>query len=142
MTPMSQRSKLYWAFKIGGVFVSCLLPVWTICEKFPVWKAEHGVDHSVGVCSILILSVLIIVFRKAVFQFLADRLKINHAPPITIWIVLLIVCYVMLFIANFLRDLTTILWMGCIGCAVGTFLTFIAENRFGKKEHNDGRHGQ
>ena len=132
------RNKIYWLFKWGGVLISCLLPVWAICEKFPIWKTLHGVGHSVGVGAILILIVVAMVFKKSVFRFFEERLKLKHAPPLFVWIVGLIICYVLIFISNFLRDLTTVFWMGLIGCAIGTLMTFIGENFFVKKEEKDG----
>lgn len=133
MTTDKNRSNLYWLFKIGGVLISCLFPILTICEKFPIWKAVHG-NRSIGVGAILILIVVAIIFRKSVFRFLADKLKLNHAPPITVWIIMLIISYALIFIGDFLRDLTTVLWMGMIGCAIGNLLTFIGENYFAEKE--------
>lgn len=137
MTTDKKRNKLYWLFKMGGVMVSCLFPIWTICEKFPIWRASHGADRSAGVGIILILAVVAIIFRRSVFRFFADRLKLKHAPPITVWIILLIFSYALIFIGDFLRDLATVLWMGMIGCAVGTVLTYIGENFFGKKESDN-----
>lgn len=139
MTTEKKRRNLYWLFKIGGVFISCLLPVWAICEKFPVWQREHSSGRSLGVGAILSLIVVAIVFRKAVFRFLEERLKLKHAPPLVAWIIMLIVSYVLIYIGDFLLDLTRVLWMGFIGCAIGTMLTFIGENFFNvKKEDEDG----
>ena len=137
MTTEKKRSKIYWLFKMGGVLISCLFPIWTICEKFPVWKDGHGAGRSFGVGAILILIVVTVIFRKSVFRFLGDKVKLKHAPPIAVWLVMLIVSYVMIFIGDFMRDLTTVLWMGIIGCAIGTLLTFIGENFFGKKENEN-----
>ena len=137
MTTDKKRSNLYWYFKIGGVLISCLFPIWAICEKYPVWKTVHNTGRSVGVGAILILIVVAIVFRKAVFGFLADRLKLRNSPPIVGWLVPLIISYVLIYIGDFMRDLTTVLWMGLIGCGIGTFLTFIGENYFGKHEDNN-----
>lgn len=127
----------YWLFKILGILVSCALPVWAICEKFPVWTFSYGTSRSMGVGGILILIVLFVVFRKTVFNFIVDKLKLKHAPPIVIWFVLLIMSYIMVYISNFMRDLTTVFWMGLIGCAIGTVLTFIAESRFGKEKTDE-----
>lgn len=129
-----KRNKIYWLFKNGSVLISLLFPVWAICEKFPIWKTVHGTGRSIGVGAILILIVAVIIFRKSVFQFITERLKLNHAPPLAVWGVMLIIAYVLIFIGDFLRDLTTVFWMGLIGCAIGTLLTLIGENRFGKKE--------
>ena len=90
-----------------------------------------------GVGGILILIVLLIVFRKTIFNYLVDKLKLKHAPPIVVWIAMLIASYILIFIGNFVQDLTTVFWMGLVGCAVGTVLTYIAESRFGE-EKDDG----
>lgn len=133
-----KRNNLYWFFKIGGVVISCLLPIWAVCEKYPLWKTAYSTGRSLGVGSILILIVVTIVFRKSVFGFLTDRLKLKNAPPLTVWIIMLILSYVLIYIGAFLEDLTIVLWMGFLGCAIGTLLTFIGENYFGKKEDGDG----
>lgn len=139
MTTERKNKIIYWALKVGGVFISCLIPILAICEKFPIWTKTHGTDKSVGVGAILIMVVVTIIFRKAVFKFLADKFKLQHAPPIAVWLGLLIASYILIYIGNFLRDLTTVLWMGMIGCAIGTVLTFVAENYFADKESaNDG----
>lgn len=132
------KNKFYWLFKIGGVAISCLLPILAICEKYPLWKTSYSTGRSVGVGSILILIVVAIVFRRAVFGFLSDRLKLKNAPPLAVWIIMLILSYVLIYIGEFLEDLTTVLWMGFLGCALGTLLTFIGEYYFGKKENGDG----
>ena len=127
-----KRNRLYWLFKILGILISCALPIWAICEKFPIWTVEHGASHSVGVGVILILIVLLIIFRRTVFDFIKDKFNLKYAPPLVIWLVMLIISYIMIYIGNFMRDMTTVLWMGFIGCAIGTFLTYISE-RFKKK---------
>lgn len=132
-----KQSKIYWLFKIGGVLISCLFPIWTICEKFPIWKTLHGTGRTLGVGAILILIVVAVIFRKTVFQFLTERLKLKHAPSLFWWLVLLIIAYLLIFIGDFMRDLTTVLWMGLVGSAIGILLTVIGENFFGKKEEND-----
>ena len=139
MTVEQKRKIFYWVFKISSILVSCLLPIWAICEKFPIWTESHGSGRSFGVGAIIILIVLAIVFRKTVFNFLTDKLKLKYAPPIAVWLTALIVCYVLIYIGNFLRDLTTVLWMGMIGCALGTVLTYIGENFFASKENSDDR---
>lgn len=129
-----QRKKLYWIFKIASVLISCALPIWAICAKFPIWTEESGANRSVGAGIIMIAIVMLIVFRRTVFDFLKEHLKIKHAPPLTIWLVLIIVSYTFVYIANVMRDMNTIFWMGFIGCAIGTLLTFIGESCFGKKD--------
>lgn len=129
-----KRKSLYWTFKVFSILVACGLPMWSIAEKFPMWTETHGAGTSIGVGFILALIVLLIVFRKTVFEFIKDHINLKHAPSITVWIALLIVAYVMVFIGDFFRDMTTVLWMGLIGSAIGNVSTYIAESRFGKKE--------
>lgn len=130
----SRKSKLFfWLFKALSVFVSCALPVWAICEKFPIWTEKTGTLYSLGVGAILILIVVTIIFRKAVFDFFKHKMKLQHAPPIAVWIGCLIASYVLIYIGNFVKDLNTVFWMGLIGCAIGNILTFIA-NRFVTEE--------
>ena len=127
-----KRNILYWVFKIFGILISCAFPIWAICEKFPLWTVEHGTTHSVGVGIVLILIVMLIIFRRTVFNFIKDKLNLQYAPPLVVWLVLLIVSYIIIYIGNFMQDMTTVLWMGFIGCAIGTLLTFISE-KFKKK---------
>lgn len=134
-----KRKALYWTFKVLGIFISCFLPVWTICEKFPIWTKTYGTSQSVGVGSIFCLIVITIIFRKTVFDFLRDRFKLKHAPPIVVWLVLLIISYILIYISKFLMDITTVFWMGLIGCGIGTVFTFLAENYFAVKENKDER---
>ena len=129
-----KRKRSYWLFKVLSVIVSCALPIWAIWEKFPIWTYTHGTSRSVGVGGILALIVVLVVFRKAVFNFIRDKLKLKHAPPLVVWLVMLIISYELVYIGNFIKDLNTIFWMGLIGCAIGSVLTYIAEHRFGKKE--------
>ena len=134
---MKRRKVFYWMLKVLSVLISCAMPAWAICEKFPLWTVNYGTSRSIGAGGILILVVVLVVFRRAVFGFLVERFKLKHAPPIVIWIVLLIVAYTLTYLARFMFDMLTVFWMGLIGSAIGMFLTFIAENRFGRKEKND-----
>ena len=134
----TKRNKaFYWLFKLLGIFIACAFPIWAIWEKFPIWTSSHGASRTVGVGGILALFVLLIVFRQTVFNFLKEKLKIQHAPPLVVWLALLIVSYIFIYIGNFMQDLTTMLWMGLIGCAIGSVLTFIAENRYGKEKSDE-----
>ncbi len=128
----TKRKKLYWTFKLAGIVISCLLPIWAICEKFPIWTVQHGTGHSIGVGTILILIVVLVIFRRTIFKFFKDKVNLQHAPPLAVWLVLLIISYVMVYLGNVMNDMTTVFWMGLIGCGIGTFLTYIAENRFGE----------
>lgn len=128
-----KRKTLYWVFKVLSIIVSCALPIWGICEKFPIWTESHGTTKTIGTGVILICMVLLIVFRKTVFDFIRDHFDLKHAPPLAIWLALLICCYILVYIGEFMRDMTTILWLGFIGCAIGTVLTFISE-QFKAKE--------
>jgi hypothetical protein len=129
-----RKSKvLFWVFKIAGIVVSCALPIWAICERFPLWTEEHGAGRSIGVGMILIAFVLLIIFRKTIFAFIQDKFKLEHAPPLVIWLVMLIISYILVYLGEVMRDMTTVFWMGFIGCAIGTFLTYLSE-RCGAKE--------
>lgn len=142
MTVERKRKFLYLLLKVSSVIISCIFPIWAVCVKFPVWNMYYGTVRSVGVGAIIIMIVLVIIFRKAVFSYLSDKFKLKHAPPIAIWLTLLIVSYILIYLGNFMRDLTTVLWMGVIGCGIGTALTFVGENYFGDKETketDDGR---
>lgn len=119
--------RIYWLLKIASVIVSCALPIWAICEKFPIWVDSHGSSRSIGVGVILIAIVMVIIFRKTVFDFIKDRLNLKHAPPLVVWLVMLIAAYILIYIGEFMRDMTTVLWMGFIGCVIGTFLTYLSE---------------
>lgn len=124
-----KHKNLYWAFKIASIIVSCALPIWAICERFPIWTEAHGAERTIGVGIILIGMVLLIVFRKTVFDFIRDRLDLKHAPPLIIWCILLVISYILVYLGEVMRDMTIVFWMGFIGCAIGTFLTYLS-NRF------------
>lgn len=124
---VQKRNKIYWLLKIASIIISCALPIWAICEKFPIWVDNHGTGRSIGAGIILIGIVMLIIFRKTVFDFIRDRLNLKHAPPLMVWLVMLIVAYILIYIGEFMRDMTTVLWMGFIGCVVGTFLTYLSE---------------
>lgn len=135
-----KRKIKYWILKVLSVLISCGLPIYAVCEHFPLWSMSYGTTRSVGAGFIIILVVVVIIFRKAVFNYIRDKLKLQNAPPLAVWLVMLVMSYLLLYINQFIRDLTTVFWMGLIGCAIGTFLTYIAENRYGKKEDKtDGR---
>jgi hypothetical protein len=141
MTVEKKRKILYLIFKIGAIIVSCFFPIWAVFEKFPIWREYYGEGRSIGVGAIIIMIVLAIIFRKSVFNYIADKFNLQHAPPIAIWLTLLIVSYILIFMGNFMRDLTVVLWMGAIGCGMGTVLTYIAENNFGNKEKDGNGSG-
>ena len=129
-----QNKIFYWIFKVASVIISCIFPVWAICSKFPLWTEGYGAGRSVGTGIILMMIVFVIICRKTVFSFLGEKLKLKHAPPVVIWIILLIVSYILLLLANFLQDLIIVLWMGLIGCALGTVVTYIGDQFFIDKE--------
>lgn len=132
-----KRKKFYWTFKLASVIISCLFPIWAILEKFPIWREKHGIIHTIGIGGVLILFVVLVIFRRTIFNFFRDRLNLKHAPPLTIWLVLLIISYIMVFLGSVMQDMTTVFWMGLIGCGIGTFLTYIAESRFGEVKKNE-----
>jgi hypothetical protein len=113
------------------------MPIWAVCAKFPVWTEQSGVGRSVGAGFILILLVVLIVFRKTVFEFIKEHFNIKHAPPLTIWLVLIVISHLLIYIGEVMKDMTTVFWMGLIGCGIGTFLTYIAESRFGKVKKDE-----
>ena len=129
-----KRKHRYWFFKILSILVSCGLPIYAVCEHFPLWTVSYGTSKSIGAGGIICLFIIVIVFRKSVFAFLRDKLKLHHAPPLAVWLILLITSYILLYIHQFIRDLTAVFWFGLIGCLIGTLFTFIAENRYGKKK--------
>ena len=137
MTPRS-RNVLYWVLKVLSILISCALPVWAIYERFPIWTIQHGTSRSAGTGLILMLLVILFIFRRTVFNFMRDRLNLKHAPPLLGWLVLIVLTYALLFVSKFLYDLTIVCWMGFVGCAIGTLITFIAEN-FVRAENNNGR---
>lgn len=120
---------LFWSLKVASIFVSCALPIWAICERFPIWTEAHGTGRTVGAGSILIGIVLLVVFRRTVFDLVRDRLDLKHAPPLLIWCIMLVVSYIFVYLGEVMRDMTTIFWMGFIGCVLGTILTYLS-NRF------------
>jgi ABC-type xylose transport system permease subunit len=124
-----KRKILYWVFKLASILISCALPVWAICEKFPIWTEKHGTTHSIGIGFVLIIIVVLIVFRRTVFDYIRDHFDLKHAPPLMVWLVLLVVSYIFVYLGEVMRDMTTVLWMGLIGCAIGTVLTYIS-NKF------------
>ena len=127
-----KRKIKYWCCKLASVLVSCGMPIFAVCEHFPLWRVSCGVSRSIGAGGILCLVILAVVFRRSVFAFLRDRLHLRHAPPLAVWLILLTVSYVLRYLTLFIGDLTTVFWFGLVGCAVGTLLTFIAESRYGK----------
>ncbi len=129
-----KRKILFWSLKIGGIVVSCALPIWAICERFPLWTEAHGAGRSAGVGIILIAIVLLIIFRRTVFDFIKDHFDLKHAPPLTVWVVMLVCSYILVFLGEVMRDMTSVCWMGFIGCAFGTFLTFLSERFKGDSE--------
>lgn len=133
MTP-AKRKALYWTFKLLSVIISCAFPIWAIYDKFPMWMMTEGPTRTFGAGNILTLIVVVIIFRKSVFAFLSEKLNLKHAPPMVIWLVLLILSYILIYINNFIKDLTVVFFMGLVGCAIGTVLTYIAENKFGEKK--------
>ena len=137
MSEKSRKTK-YWIFKLLSIIIACGLPIFAVCEHFPIWTVSHGAVRSLGVGFIIILVVIAVIFRKSVFNFLSEKLKLTHAPPMLIWLIMLVVSYVLLYINDFVRDLTTVIWMGLLGCAIGTGLTYIAEHFYGKDEDNNG----
>ena len=137
---MSEKNRKIWygAFKVMSVLVSCLFPIYAVYEHFPFWIAKTGTPRAVGSGLIISLIVIALVFRKTVFDYIKKKAKLENAPPLLVWLVLIIIRYVLEYISVFLSDLSVVLWMGFVGCLIGSGLTYIAESRFGKKEETDG----
>ena len=133
-----KRKIAYWILKVLSVLISCGLPIYAVCEHFPLWTVSYGASRTVGAGGIISLVIVVIVFRKSVFEFMRDKMNLRHAPPLAVWIIMLIISYVLLYINQFIRDLTTVFWFGLVGCAIGTALTFVAETFFGKKKEEQG----
>lgn len=129
----TKRKIFYWLFRGLGIVISCAFPIWAVVERYPVWTETHGAGRSLGAGGILIMFVVLIIFRKAVFGFIKEKLKITHAPPLLIWLVLILITYILIFISKILYDITIVFWMGFIGCGIGTFLAFVADNSFNKE---------
>ena len=132
-----KRKIKYWACKILSVLVSCSLPMYAICEHFPLWTEAHGPARSIGAGGIIGLIVVLIIFRTAVFGYIKEKMKLESAPPLMVWLVLIAISYVLLYINQFIRDLTVVFWMGLVGCAIGTALTYIAEHKYAEKKEKD-----
>lgn len=137
---MSEKNRKIWygAFKVSSILVSCLFPIYAVYEHFPFWIAKTGTPRAVGSGLIISLIVIALVFRKTVFDYIKKKAKLENAPPLLVWLVLIIITYVLEYISVFLSDLSVVLWMGFVGCLIGSGLTYIAESRFGKKEETDG----
>lgn len=133
---MSEKKRKFWyaTLKVASLLASCLFPLYAIYEHFPIWVENNGSTHSLGTGTIIAAIVILIIFKSTVFSYLKEKFEGKHFPPVTIWIVLLVVVYVLIYINKFLIDLTTILWMGLLGCSIGTLLTYIADHKFAKKE--------
>lgn len=129
-----KRKFRYWFLKILSVFISCALPIYAVCEHFPLWVVSYGTSRSVGAGFIISLLIITIIFRKSVFQFMQEKLNLKHAPPLMVWLIMLTVSYILLYLNQFIRDLTTVFWSGLLGSVIGSALTFAAENVFGKKK--------
>jgi hypothetical protein len=135
---LSLKSNIaYYIFKVSSIVVACALPLWGVIDKFPIWVETHGTGRSLGTGGLIGIIILIVIFRRTVFNFLKEKWKMRYAPPITIWIAMIAVSYMLMYINKFLYDITTVFWMGLIGCALGGVLTFIGENFFGGEKTNN-----
>ena len=124
---MSKRSGIYWFLKVASIIISCALPAWGILEQFPIWQETGGTGRSIGMGAILFAIVVLIVLRKPVFKFFEERLKLNHAPPLMIWLVLIVGTLALIWLSSLMADMLNIYILGFIGCAIGNILTFIGE---------------
>lgn len=132
-----KRNTWYWILKVFSVVISCFFPIYSVCEHFPLWTETHGVARSVGAGTVISIVVVAIIFRESVFKFIKTRFKLETAPPLSVWLILIAISYVLIYIGKFLEDLVVVFWMGFVGCAIGTLITYIAEHKFGKKEEKN-----
>lgn len=137
---MSEKKRKFWhfLFKLIGFLTACGMPLYAIYEHFPIWTEHHGSTHSLGSGVIIAAIVLLVIFKSTVYSWLKEKLQGKHAPPIAIWITLLVICYMLIYINKFLIDLTVILWMGLVGCAIGNIFNYIADHKFTEEKENDG----
>ena len=57
-----RRKILYWILKLSAIVISCALPKWAICERFPIWELTHSKAKSISVGGVLILIVVLLIF--------------------------------------------------------------------------------
>ena len=134
MKKLTKSKLFYWLLKGGGIGVSAALPLWVVLEKFPLWVETHGVGRSIGTGGIIGIIVVLVIFRKTVMGYVKEKFKLSHTPPITVWIVCLVITYGLMFLVKFLYDLSLVLWMGLLGSIIGTLLTFAGETIFGEED--------
>ena len=127
LTENKRKNVVYWTLKVLSIFISCALPAWGVIEQFPIWKETASTGRSIGAGLILIAVIVLIVFNKAVFGFLRDRLRLNYAPPLLIWLVLIVVTWGLIWLSSLMEDMMNIYILGFVGCLIGNILTFIGE---------------
>lgn len=123
-----KNNALYWLFKALSVVVACAFPIFAIMERYPLWVESNGKTSSFGMGGILIIFVVLFIFRKSVFEFFQERLRLRHAPPLLGWLIPIAIGYAILYASKYVSDIINVFWMGFIGSAIGVALTFIAEN--------------
>jgi len=128
VTANKKRNAIYWTLKALSVFISCALPILGIIDQFPIWKESSSTGRSVGAGIILIAVIVLIVFNKSVFAFLRDRLRLNYAPPLMIWLVLIVMTWGLMWLSSLMEDMMNIYILGFVGCLIGNVLTFIGEH--------------
>ena len=133
----SKRLTTYWILKVLSIVVACALPIWGILEQFPIWKTSNGTNRAVGAGMILIAAVILIVFRRAVFKFFSEKLKLTHAPPLMIWLCLILLTWCIMWLSSIMEDMMNIYILGFIGCLIGNVLTFIGEHLREDETEND-----
>ena len=128
---MKNRSKKkikYLCVKGTGIVVSAAIPVIAILKKLPLWRAEAGVTGTVGIGAVMAGIVVLITFKKTVFNYLKEKTGMNHTPPLLLWVGLRIGSLVLNSVADILSDMRAVFVAGVAGCAIGTVLNLIAEN--------------
>ena len=118
----------YLCIKGTGIVVSAAIPVIAILKKLPFWRAEAGVTRTVGVGAVMAAIVVLITFKKTVFNYLKEKTGMNHMPPLMLWGGLLIGSLLLNAAADMLSDMRSVFVAGFVGCAVGSVLTVIADN--------------
>ena len=124
----TKRKKAYWVLKLLSIFVACIFPIWGILEQFPIWQECSGTNRAIGAGTILIAAVILIVFRRTVFKFLSDKLNLTHAPPLMIWLFLILLTWCIMWLSSIMENMLNIYILGFVGCLIGNVLTFIGEH--------------
>ncbi len=122
-----RRLKLL-SFKGAGIVTSVALPVWAIIERFPILKAESGTGRMLGIGGLMTAVVLLITFKRTVFDYIKEKTGIRHAPPFAVWSALLIASFAVGVLADAMAELRAVFVAGAVGSGIGTVLSIIGDN--------------